>query len=193
MRYSPEHKERTRRRIVREARRLFRRHGYDGVGVDAIMASADLTRGGFYGHFRSKAALFAEAMDGEHDFIERLRARDGRTLRELSEQALAVVAGYLAPENRTRVARGCSIAALSTDTARAGRRARGAYGAAVRDLAAELARGLPEPQHDDPRALASIALCVGGLLVSRAVGDAQLADRISAACRDAVSAQLSAE
>ena len=54
MRYSAEHKQRTRERILTQAARLFRRDGYQGVGIDSIMTGARLTRGGFYGHFRSK-------------------------------------------------------------------------------------------------------------------------------------------
>ena len=44
---------------------LFRRHGVDGVGVDAIMDRAGLTHGGFYGHFASKEALVAEVCADE--------------------------------------------------------------------------------------------------------------------------------
>ena len=41
---------------------MFRERGYDGVGVDAIMNEVGLTAGGFYAHFPSKEALFAEAV-----------------------------------------------------------------------------------------------------------------------------------
>ena len=44
------------------AARLFREHGFDGVGVDAIMKEAGLTHGGFYGHFASKEELATEAI-----------------------------------------------------------------------------------------------------------------------------------
>src|SRR3954447_25446538 len=60
MRYSSEHKKQTRRRILDAAAILFRRHGIDGVGVDAIMREAGLTHGGFYGHFASKEELAGE-------------------------------------------------------------------------------------------------------------------------------------
>jgi hypothetical protein len=35
-----------RERIVETASRLFREHGFEGVGVDAIMSAAGLTHGG---------------------------------------------------------------------------------------------------------------------------------------------------
>lgn len=40
MRTSSEQKAETRQRIMDQAGRLFRRHGIDGVGVDAVMQQA---------------------------------------------------------------------------------------------------------------------------------------------------------
>src|SRR5436190_14272805 len=62
MRVSREKASANRERIVEAAARLFREHGFDGVGVDAIMKEAGLTHGGFYGHFASKDELAAEAV-----------------------------------------------------------------------------------------------------------------------------------
>src|ERR1700722_16606158 len=55
-----ERKAETRQRILDAAGALFRAHGIDGVGVDAVMHEAGLTHGGFYLHFASKEALVAE-------------------------------------------------------------------------------------------------------------------------------------
>lgn len=192
MRYPEGHREKVRRRIVREAGRLFRRRGYDGVGIDGIMAAARLTRGGFYGYFRSKAQLFAEVLAGEHDLLRRLRERPGRSRAELNAAARAVLGAYLEPGNRDAVGRGCSLATVSTDVARAGAPAKAAYAETVRALSAEIERGLDGARPADPRALASLALCVGGLVLSRAVGDAALADAIERAAFAAVEEQLDA-
>jgi AcrR family transcriptional regulator len=62
MPYAQEHKERTRARIVECARRMFNRHGFEAVSIDQIMASAGLTRGGFYHHFANKEELYSEAI-----------------------------------------------------------------------------------------------------------------------------------
>jgi TetR/AcrR family transcriptional regulator, transcriptional repressor for nem operon len=51
MRYAPDHKAKTRRRILSAAARRFRERGYRGAGVDEVMRSAGLTAGGFYAHF----------------------------------------------------------------------------------------------------------------------------------------------
>ena len=192
MRYPREHREEKRREILQSAARLFRERGYDGTGIDTIMEACGLTRGGFYGYFDSKEQLFAEVMSGEHDFIVRLQKREGTTAEELREEALEVIGGYLAPENRERVVKGCSIAALSLDVGR--HEAAGeTYGAAVEQLAEELARGLGAAESPDGRALASIALCVGGLLVSQATANQELADQMESAARLACRRLLNGE
>jgi len=43
-----------REKIVGVASTLFRKHGFDGIGVADTMKAAGLTHGGFYGHFKSK-------------------------------------------------------------------------------------------------------------------------------------------
>ena len=63
MRYEPEHKERTRQRIVENASRQFRSEGKNGPGVAKLMKATGLTHGGFYKHFKSKDELFADAID----------------------------------------------------------------------------------------------------------------------------------
>ena len=63
MRYTPDHKEKTRARILESAATVFRRQGYHATGVDKVMEEAGLTAGGFYAHFPSKDALLAEALE----------------------------------------------------------------------------------------------------------------------------------
>ena len=63
MRYSPDHKEKTRAKILESAATIFRRQGYHATGVDKVMEEAGLTAGGFYAHFPSKDALLAEALE----------------------------------------------------------------------------------------------------------------------------------
>ena len=186
MRYSPDHKDKTHHHILQAAGRLFRRHGYDGVGIDRIMEEAGLTRGGFYSHFRSKEALLGEIMRHDHDFISKMKARKGAQHGELAEEGLEIIRGYLAPENREQVGQGCTLAACCLDSIRSKLPIRTAYGDAMQTLANEFARGLDGAQPNDPRALAAISLCIGGLLVSRAVAQEELADQISTACKNMV-------
>ena len=64
MRYSAEHKQETRKRIVRAAARQFCRHGGKGLAIADLMRELGLTHGGFYKHFDSKQQLLAEAISG---------------------------------------------------------------------------------------------------------------------------------
>jgi TetR/AcrR family transcriptional repressor of nem operon len=190
MRYRPEHKDRTRERILKAAGRLFRLRGYDGVGIDAIMAAAKLTRGGFYGYFRSKSDLFAQVMAGPHGFNRMMADRSGRSQPELAREALAIVSDYLDPAHREIVGRGCTMAALSADAARAEAPVKAAFAEKLDALVAEFARSIPAAEERDPRALSAVALCVGGIVLARAAGDATLSDALLAACRDAVAEKL---
>ena len=54
MRYSREHKQAMRQRIIEAAGRRFKTDGIDGSGIAALMADAGLTNGAFYAHFDSK-------------------------------------------------------------------------------------------------------------------------------------------
>ena len=72
MRYEPEHKTRTRDRIVRNAARKLRAEGLSGPGVASVMKASGLTVGGFYKHFRSKDELLADAIaEGFSDLARR--------------------------------------------------------------------------------------------------------------------------
>ena len=192
MRYAADHKQQTRERILARAATLFRTEGYHGVGIDRIMAAARLTRGGFYAHFRSKAALFAEVIGQEADFVRRLRDARADGPARGAAGAEAVIRGYLDPANRDKVARGCTLATLTEDAARADAPARAAYSDLVAGLAAELERHAP--RGDVPareRALEAVALCVGGIGLARGIGDEALAREVLAIAADRACAALS--
>ncbi len=53
----------TRRQIVRAAAHQFARRAYHDVGLDDILAEAELTKGAMYFHFRSKHALALAVID----------------------------------------------------------------------------------------------------------------------------------
>ncbi|MFJ9557512.1 TetR/AcrR family transcriptional regulator [Nocardiopsis sp. NPDC101807] len=56
-------RERTRRALLREGRRLFAEHGYAGVGLSGIVAAADVTKGALYHHFEGKPDLFRAVLE----------------------------------------------------------------------------------------------------------------------------------
>src|SRR5690349_1312697 len=73
MRYRPEHKVETHKKIVEDAARRVRANGLDGAAVAAVMQDTGLTHGGFYKHFPSKNELLAESVtEAFRDMGERL-------------------------------------------------------------------------------------------------------------------------
>jgi TetR/AcrR family transcriptional repressor of nem operon len=179
MRVSRERAAENRQRIVETASRMFREHGFDGVGVDAIMNGAGLTHGGFYGHFRSKDDLAAEAMTRA---LERSVEKQ-RRYTKLND----LVSGYLSGRHRADRARGCAIAALGADIARQGEGVRGASTAYVRGqldrFACLLRNGTAASRRR--RAITTLAGMVGALTLARAVDDPALSEEILAVARDA--------
>ena len=183
MRVSREQAAENRRRIVDAAARLFRDKGFDGAGVDAIMKSAGLTHGGFYGHFDSKEALAAEASAAA------LRANAAYQAGAASLSAL--VGEYLSERHRADRANGCVVAALGADVGRQGGAVRRTFTDSVRfqvdRIAAFLKRGTPAARRR--RALATYAGMVGALTLARAVDDPAFAEEILAAAREAFGAK----
>jgi AcrR family transcriptional regulator len=197
MPYTPEHKQETRGRILDSARRLFNRNGLTVVSIDDIMAGAGLTRGGFYSHFGSKEELYAEAI---LHFVTcqtpgwQRSAFDGRA--EGAQLAHAIVAAYLSRDHLTDVDGSCPMIGLATDVARGGAAAKAAYRRVLGMMVGIFAEHLgpdayaasnhpprPNAEAGRERALAVAALCVGGMVLARAVDDPSAADELREAAR----------
>ncbi|MEQ8691815.1 MAG: TetR family transcriptional regulator [Pseudomonadales bacterium] len=197
-RYSREHKAQSRQRLIEAAASLFRKRGYDGVGVDELCGAAGLTRGAFYGHFDSKAELLSAVLGGAHDFVRRLRARTATTYKGLRRQAVDIAQDYLAPGNRRAVISGCSIAALAIDAARGDDRAQKEYAQAVSAVLEEMDRlgdnsaaaGNRDAARDPDAARAALALCVGGLLIDNACGKNRIGQQVARAAQKEVARLL---
>jgi TetR/AcrR family transcriptional repressor of nem operon len=117
MRRSKDDAAETRQQILRSASTEFRKHGFDRVSVNDVMAAAGLTHGGFYRHFESKEHLIAEsccaALDTQLYSTEKYLQKnsDQVKLKSLLER-------YLSPSHRDNPATGCALAALASEIAR---------------------------------------------------------------------------
>ena len=171
------HNSEVRSKILKGAAALFREQGYEAVSIDAVMAKADLTRGAFYAHFKTKDALFEEVVRREHPLLKMLENRSGPTSRDLAEQALRIMADYLRPEHLDTIRVGCSLAALSQDTAHRGELAREGFEAAHGAILAELAREQGTPP-DEPRLIAALTLAVGSVQLAAATFSEDAQSRI---------------
>ena len=181
MRYSSDHKAETRERVLKEAANEIRAKGPDNVAVSGIMARAGLTHGGFYAHFPSKDALVKEAIG---TMFADARARSDKIDADGDPRAAlrAYIDFYLSPAHRDRRDRGCPLPTLSGDFARARPETRDRFGAGVVGIATRLAAPLAKLGYADPdaEAHALLAQLVGGVALSRAVGDAALSDALLA-------------
>jgi TetR/AcrR family transcriptional repressor of nem operon len=165
-----------RKRIVETASTLYRKHGFDGIGLAAIMKAAGLTHGTFYCHFASKDHLAAEAC--AHALSQEYWEHRGDpcSLKSLE----AVVRRYLSKRHRDDRAHGSLVAALGSDIVRQPGIVRRAFTEGLRSGIEALCRFTPGPSAFGERqeALAMLAGLVGALTLSRAVNDRKLSDEI---------------
>jgi AcrR family transcriptional regulator len=94
-RYSPEHKEATRRRMIEAAGRRFKSDGIDGSGIATLVAEAGLTNGAFYGHFASKDDLVASVVTQQLTGVWRRLASSSSSIHWVASQRSGVRDGPL--------------------------------------------------------------------------------------------------
>jgi len=181
MRYSAEHKQETRTRVVTAAGQVFRREGYGGAGIDALTKAAGVTNGAFYGHFKSKSEAFRTAVV---EGLEELR-QGILTLRESQPKdwLKALASFYLGYKRTCDLGDSCTLPSLSPDVMRADEETRDAYTAELRKLIADVAAGLPESTSSaelttEDRAILLLATLSGGVTIARAVSDPALSSHI---------------
>lgn len=191
MPYPVGHRVAVKRKIVESARRLFNRHGFDNISVDQIMSGAGLTRGGFYSYFESKSDLYAEVVGCYLTDPEWKNCWEGVEVDLTSAEAgPQVVRAYLSRQHFDDVENSCPMVALPTDISRSGESAKRAFEAVFQAMVSVLERSSME--NGRPRrttAQATAALCVGGMVVARAMDNRELADELRDACM-AVALQL---
>jgi TetR/AcrR family transcriptional repressor of nem operon len=182
-------KAQTHERIIASASQLVRRAGLNATSVPRVMRGAGLTVGGFYAHFRSKRAMDAAVIE--------------RAMREVRESWFAglsdsagldwlarAVKRYLSARHRDNVATGCVLPSTISELTRADKATRFAMAAAVEQVAqtfadqsAQVEAGARElDMTARERALATLALLVGGLTTARALRGHPLSDELLAAC-----------
>lgn len=185
MRYSQNHKAETRRRILDEAARRFRRDGIDGTGLVPLMKALGMTHGGFYAHFASKEALVEASLEAAAE-----QARE-EWQDPLSPAALrALLSSYLSPRHRDDPGAGCPLPSLCAELG-----LRGQPSATTDGLALTIAKRLGDCKlgaaDDDDQGLVALAALVGALTLSRAVADPGLSERILGAVQAAVKPPVS--
>lgn len=180
MRYSAEHKEKTRAKVILAAGQVFRKEGYGGAGIDALTKAAGVTNGAFYGHFKSKGEAFRTAViAGMEELRQGITAFKDEQPRDWLKNFVSYYLGY---KRTCDLGESCGLPALSADVMRADDETRRAYTEELEHLVNEIASGLPDgssPHVPEDRALLLLALLAGGATLARAASDEALSERIA--------------
>lgn len=177
-------KEESRAKILASAGQGFRRHGFGGLGIDALAKEAGVTSGAFYAHFKSKAEAFRAAvsrgMAELADGVDHFRREGGSWVARFVEF-------YLTERRTCDLGESCALQSLTNEVARAEPQTRMAYEAELRRTIEALASGMVtgSTQGDRAKAIALLATLSGGISMARAVNDPALADEIISALRSA--------
>jgi TetR/AcrR family transcriptional regulator, transcriptional repressor for nem operon len=164
-----------RQTVINTASRLFREHGFDGIGLKDLMEGAGLTQGAFYKQFESKEDLAAQA---SRRALESASQRWSTAIAENTDDPLgAVIAFYLSSSHREEKLDGCPVVALGSDAARQGAGVKAAFEDGIKAYLEVLGPLLPKTDGEDSNSKAMVVLStmVGAMTLARAVNDPDLA------------------
>lgn len=174
MRVSRAQAEQNRQTVINTASRLFREHGFDGIGLKDLMKNAGLTQGGFYKQFESKEDLIVQASSRAMEMSER-RWMD--TIGTTQSPLEALLSFYLSSGHRADKAEGCPFVALGADASRQGPAVKACFETGIEacvrmlgDLLAPSGKAAPEAT-----SMTALSVMVGAVVLARAVNDEALA------------------
>lgn len=172
MRYSDDHKAKTRQRIIEEAAHLFRRDGVGATGLQPLMKTLGLTHGGFYAHFKSKDELVETAL--AHS-AEQLNASTEHVF--ASEAPLATfIRSYLSTAHCANPGEGCPLPTMSAELGQRGQ-ASPVTDQIVRNRLAAIEACLPG-ENAAEESIAMLSTMIGALVLARSVSDPDLSQRL---------------
>jgi TetR/AcrR family transcriptional repressor of nem operon len=174
MRVSRIQAEENRQTVIDVASRLFREHGFNGIGLKDLMEAAGLTQGAFYKQFASKDDLAAQASGRALESATRRWSAAAEA--NVKDPLGAVIAFYLSLGHREERMDGCPVVALGSDAARQGTDVKASFEAGIRKYLEMLGRWIGESDGEDSgKARAILSTMVGALTLSRAINDPNLA------------------
>src|SRR3984885_7379032 len=153
MPYPRGHRTEVKEKIIRRARRLFNRHGFDSVSLDQIMSGAGLTRGGFYSYFHSKSDLYAEVLGCFFTDPNWKSCWEGVEVDLTStDVGPQVVRAYLSRQHYEDVENSCPMVGAPRDVAPSHKAAKQVFQTVFLAMVSALERSLPaekRPRHDN--------------------------------------------
>jgi TetR/AcrR family transcriptional regulator, transcriptional repressor for nem operon len=177
MRVTRAQAEANREAVINVASRLFREHGFDGIGLKDLMKGAGLTQGGFYKQFASKDDLAALA---SRRAMESATRRWSSAAASSPDPLRAVVDLYLSAGHRGETGDGCPLVALGADAARQSPEVRAPFQDGIEAHLQVLEELMPEQGQPDAgeKAMVMLSLMVGAVTLSRVMTDADMSDRL---------------
>ena len=185
MRYRPEHKVETHRKIVKDASRRVRAEGLSGAAVATVMRDTGLTHGGFYKHFGSKDELLVESLSEAFREILDVLARAAE--QSSPEQAWkTIVKTYLSLEYCEQVEIGCPLAALAPELARVDKRMKPKVVAELVNYKSRMTPFMPGRRSaDKERAFFAIfSTMVGAIQIARLLPDPAMREKVLGNARE---------
>lgn len=176
MPYAKDHKLRTRRRILKSARTLFSRKGFEAVSIDDIMENCRLSRGGFYAHFRNKAELYAEAMKN----ISATTSVPGEPDESAPPDIFTRLTAYLHDADKASREH-LAWTFLGFDVASPEPEVRGIYQDVLQKINQQLR--LEQTGQDKDAALAGSALAIGAIALALTLDSKELKQALHRACK----------
>jgi len=182
MPYTPQHKQRSRERILESAYRMFITMGYAGTSIDEVMAQAKLTRGAFYAHFESKQQLYQEAIRhaAETSYLAERKPSDLDAVQWLNH----LFDLYLSESHVRLEGRPCPLASLTTDMASREPGVRAIYTHSFKGFNKYIDQSLGRDADLNHDTLALSVMMIGAVAIARAVEDDALSREILASCRE---------
>ena len=184
MRCPAEQKAETHEKILATAARSFREHGSERNGIGQVRKELELTKGGFYRHFDSKADLYAAAL--------------ARAFEELGNRMIAVaeaapedkrlrvmIEDYLSAKHLNTPGTGCPLAALAPEIARQPLEIRKRINQSMLALRERLLPYIPGHTLEEKRARFFVLFpgMAGVLVTARAIADLHGRERMLADAR----------
>ena len=185
MRYPREHKAEIRKKIVKDAARRVRAEGITGAAVSTLMRDAGLTHGGFYKHFASKDELLIESLrEAFRDTADSLAHPGDQSQPEMAWKA--IVKTYLSLLHCEHPERGCPLAALGPELARADKKMKGPILAELADYKNKILPLMPGRRTaDKERAFFAIfSTMIGAIEIARMQTEPAMREKVLASARD---------
>ncbi|MFY8299002.1 TetR/AcrR family transcriptional regulator [Pseudoalteromonas sp. SS15] len=168
------HKTKSKEKILISAAKLFVEKGFDAVGINDVMKSANMTRGAFYAHFKSKADLYNQAL-----VVAAFEARESIT--QGCDQGFASLQHNYLQQGQDPTLKDnqqCPIALLISDIRQREPLVRETYEKVFKGFVKYIeSQGLTEAE-----ALKEAATMIGAVALSESLTDKKLVEKLLAAC-----------